>query len=133
MKKKSTKSKTKVIKRILVVEDEKALSDMYVSWLEMADYEVLTAEDGLVGLNRIMHDQPDLVLLDVMLPVKDGFEVLDEVRRNPKTRKLPVIVLSSLDHDFEQRRGLKLGAEKYLVKTTISPDILYEAIKECLL
>jgi len=70
MKKTVKKSTPKKVKRILVVEDEKALSEMYVSWLEMAGYEVLTADDGLVGLNRIMHNQPDLVLLDVMLPIR---------------------------------------------------------------
>lgn len=129
----SSQTSKKAKPRILVVEDEKALNQMYRSWLEHSDFEVITAEDGLEGLNSVMHDEPDLVLLDVMLPKKDGFEVLDEIRRNPKTRKLPVIVLSSLDRDFEQRRGLRLGAERYLVKTTISPDVLLEAINTCLM
>lgn len=87
-----------------------------------------SADNGLSGLEKVLHDQPSLVLLDVLLPKKDGFEVLAEIRRNPKTKNLPVIILSSLDQDFEQRQGLSLGAEHYLIKTTISPELLYKTI-----
>ena len=117
---------------ILVVEDESALREMYEDWLTAENYQVSTAEDGVVGIDKIMHQHPDLVLLDIMLPKKDGFEVLEEVRRNPKTRDLPVIILSSLDKGFEQKQGLDLGAEHYLVKTEISPDSLYETINKVL-
>ncbi|MBU0646080.1 response regulator [Patescibacteria group bacterium] len=117
---------------ILVVEDEPALREMYAAWLEAEKYQVSTAEDGVVGIDHIMHQQPDLVLLDIMLPKKDGFEVLAEVRRNPKTRDLPVIILSSLDKDYEQKQGINLGAEHYLVKTDISPELLYQTINQVL-
>lgn len=117
---------------ILVVEDETALREMYAAWLKAEKYQVSTAEDGVVGIDQIMHQHPDLVLLDIMLPKKDGFEVLEEVRRNPKTHDLPVIILSSLDKDYEQKQGINLGAEHYLVKTDISPELLYETINKVL-
>jgi DNA-binding response OmpR family regulator len=119
-------------KRVLVVEDEQALRDMYSAWLEAKGYSVTTADNGVTGIEKALHETPDLLLLDVLLPKKDGFEVLAELRRNPKTKTLPVIILSSLDQDFERRQGLTLGAEKYLVKTTISPDHLYETIETVL-
>lgn len=115
---------------VLVVEDERALSDMYSAWLEHAGFVVDTADNGVTAVEKAFHDHPDLILLDVLLPKKDGFEVLSEIRRNPKTKEMPVIILSSLDQDFEQRQGLNLGAEYYLVKTTISPDVLFETIRK---
>ena len=118
--------------RILVVEDEPALRNMYKTWLLQAGYRVETADNGVAAVEKTLHERPDLVLLDVLLPKKDGFEVLAELRRNPKTKTLPVIILSSLDQDFEQRQGLNLGAERFLVKTSISPEILFTTIREVL-
>lgn len=119
-------------KRILVVEDEQALREMYALWLTAKGYEVITADNGLTGVQLAFHEAPDAVVLDVLLPKKDGFEVLTEIRRNPKTERLPVVILSSLDQDFEQRRGITLGAHMYLVKTTISPEVLYAAVDKLL-
>ena len=119
-------------KYVLVIEDEQALREMYATWLESAGFAVETADNGLTGVEKAFHTNPDLVLLDVLLPKKDGFEVLTEIRRNPKTAKLPVIILSSLDQDFEQKQGINLGATHYLVKTTISPDLLFQTIHKVL-
>lgn len=118
--------------RVLVVEDETALRELYVAWLEMDGYQLLQAADGLVGIETILHEKPDLVVLDVMLPKKDGFEILQEVRRNTKTRHIPVIILTSLDQSFEKQQGNKLGADQYLVKTDLSPDRLQQAVKKLL-
>lgn len=117
---------------ILLVEDEQALREMYTAWLEADGFTVTTADNGVTGVEKAFHENPALVLLDILLPKKDGFEVLKEIRRNPKTESLPVIVLSSLDQEFEQKQGLQLGAEQYLVKTTISPDILLDTVKKIL-
>ena len=119
-------------KRVLVVEDEQALREMYATWLESAGFRVDTADNGLTGIEKVVQDTPDLLLLDVLLPKKDGFEVLTEIRRNPKTAKLPVIILSSLDQEFEKKQGINLGATHYLVKTTISPELLFETIHKVL-
>jgi DNA-binding response OmpR family regulator len=117
-------------KKVLVVEDEQALRDMYALWLKKAGYAVDTAEDGVQAVERTVHGAYDLVLLDVLLPKKDGFEVLSEIRRNPKTKDLKVIILSSLDQDFERQKGIDLGAENYLVKTNASPEVLYKMIEK---
>lgn len=114
--------------RVLVVEDEQSLRELYVQWLEMSGYTVLQAADGLVGIETILHEKPDLVVLDIMLPKKDGFEILAEVRRNPAVRDTPVIVLTSLDQEFEKRQGGKLGADAYIVKTDLSPSRLKDAV-----
>ncbi len=125
-------ARAKRSKRILVVEDEKALRDLYAAWLSAKGYEVDVADNGVTAVEKALDGKPDLVLLDVLLPKKDGFEVLTEIRRNPKTRNMPVIILSSLDQEFEQRQGLNLGAAMYLVKTTLSPDVLYQAVDRTL-
>ena len=117
---------------ILVVEDEGALRELYCEWLKRSGYQVIEAADGLTGIERIQHDQPSLVLLDIMLPKKDGFEILAEVRRNPATRAIPIIVLPSLDQSFEKKQGGKLGANAYIVKPELSPARLKEAVAECL-
>jgi DNA-binding response OmpR family regulator len=118
--------------RVLIVEDEQALRELYREWLTMSGFTVLEADDGLVGIERVLHDEPDLVVLDVMLPKKDGFEVLQEVRRNPKTKTIPILILTSLDQDFERRQGGKLGADRYVVKTDLSPALLQEAVSDLL-
>ena len=128
----TAKSKPHAKRRILVVEDEQALREMYSTWLKAKGYEVISADNGLTAVQMAFHEAPDAIVLDVLLPKKDGFEVLTEIRRNPKTSKMPVVILSSLDQDFEQRRGLTLGAHLYLVKTTISPEVLYDAINKLL-
>jgi DNA-binding response OmpR family regulator len=115
-------------KRVLVVEDEQALREMYATWLQSAGFDVIVADNGISGLEKVMHEEPDLLLLDILLPKKDGLEVLNEIRRNPKTAKLPVIILSSLDQDFEKKQGISLGATHYLVKTAISPELLFKTI-----
>ena len=125
----SKKKKTGPL-RILVVDDEDALRAMYVTWLAAEGYQTLEAENGVAAVEKAFHELPDLVLLDILLPKKDGFQVLTEIRRNPKTKAMPVIILSSLDKDFEQKQGLNLGAEKYLVKTTITPESLYQTISD---
>lgn len=126
------KEAAKTGKQVLVIEDEQALREMYATWLESDGFAVDTADNGITGIEKVMRTNPDLVLLDVLLPKKDGFEVLSEIRRNPKTAKLPVIILSSLDQEFEKKQGINLGATHYLVKTTISPELLFAAIHKVL-
>lgn len=116
--------------KILLIEDEPALSDIYSTKLRLSGYEVVTAADGVAGLDQAVHGQPDLVFLDIVLPLKDGFDVLRDLKAFPGTRAIPVIIMSNLGQDYEIKRGMELGAVRFLVKANIDPaDVVKEADK----
>jgi len=117
---------------LLVVEDEPALADIYSTKLKQAGYEVIHAYDGVEGLEKAIHGQPELILLDLILPLKDGFEVLRDLKQNASTRDIPVIIMTNLGQAFEVKRGLELGAEQFLIKTAIDPSGLVAKIREVL-
>ena len=100
-------------KTILVVEDEKAIADILVFNLQREGYDTLVAYDGAEGLRRALADAPDLVLLDVMLPGMDGFEVLGHIREKQDT---PVIMLTAREEETDKVLGLDLGADDYITK-----------------
>lgn len=99
--------------KILVVDDERAITDIIKFNLEKEGFTVTTAFDGEEGVNKIKHWNPDLVVLDIMMPIKDGFEVLKEVRED---YKLPIIVLTAKGEEVHKVNGLELGADDYVVK-----------------
>lgn len=99
-------------KTILVVEDEKAIADILVFNLQREGYDTIVAYDGTEGLRHALEDAPDLILLDVMLPGADGFELMEYIR----PREIPVIFLTARGSVADRVRGLKLGADDYLVK-----------------
>jgi two-component system alkaline phosphatase synthesis response regulator PhoP len=101
-------------KRILVVEDEPSLSMAIRDELEFEGFEASVAEDGLHGLERILEDTPDLVILDLMLPGKSGFEICREVRKQGVST--PIIMLTARAQEVDRVRGLELGADDYVVK-----------------
>lgn len=118
--------------RVLVVDDEPALLDIYSTKLKLEHYEVLTAGDGISGLELALHESPDIILLDVLMPGKDGFEVLRDLRSSPRTKDLPVIILSNLGQEYEVKRGLALGADRFLTKADLTPSKVAEAVRETL-
>jgi two-component system response regulator VicR len=101
-------------KRVLVVDDEQNIVDILRFNLEREGYEVLSANDGKEALDKAMSESPDLVLLDVMLPVMDGFEVLAEIRKTD--RITPVIMLTAREEESDKILGLEIGADDYIVK-----------------
>lgn len=101
-------------KRILVIEDEPSLSMAIRDELEFEGFEASVVEDGLQGLDRILKDAPDLVVLDLMLPGKSGFEICREVRRRGLSP--PIIMLTARAQEVDRVRGLELGADDYVVK-----------------
>ena len=105
------------MKKVLVIEDELNLCKSIEEILSAEGYTVVTASDGEEGLRLAVSETPDLVLLDLILPKKDGFSVLKELRENEATSKIPVIVLSNLGEMEDVGRVLELGANRYLVKT----------------
>ena len=101
-------------KRILVIEDEPSLSMAIRDELEFEGFEASVVEDGVVGLNRIVNDAPDLVVLDLMLPGRSGFEICREVRK--QGLNTPIIMLTARAQEVDKIRGLELGADDYVVK-----------------
>lgn len=108
--------------KVLFVEDEEALADIYATKLSMEGFDVLTAKDGVEGVDLALHENPDLILLDIILPNKDGFEVLEDLKKNPNLKTVPILMLSNLGQNYEVKRGMKLGAYKFLTKSDFTPS-----------
>jgi DNA-binding response OmpR family regulator len=109
--------------RILIVEDEPDLVALVKRWLEKDGHQVEHVADGAAALEALKWAPlPHLVLLDVMLPKVDGFEVLRQLRADPRTRALPVVMVSSFTRDVDQARGRELGADDYVVKPLMELD-----------
>lgn len=118
------------MKKIVFVEDEikfqKTLKDLF----QAEGFDLISAYDGEEGLRTIKDRQPDLVLLDLILPKKNGFDVLRELKRAPETAKIPVIILTNLEGIKDVEQALSLGAHTYLVKANYSLSDLLNKIKE---
>ncbi|MFH1117332.1 MAG: response regulator [Pseudomonadota bacterium] len=117
------------IRKILIVDDEKTITSYLEKKLAKLGYAVSTAEDGEQALEKAFADLPDLVLLDVKLPILNGHEVCRKLRADSRTATIPVLMLSAKAQSDEIDQGLASGADKYLCKPMGFPDILKE-IKE---
>lgn len=104
------------MRKILFIEDEESLQKAMGDMLESKGYSALRALDGEAGLGAARKEMPDLILLDLILPKKNGFEVLEELKKDQSTKNIPVIVLTNLEGSAEVERALSLGATTYLVK-----------------
>jgi len=115
-------------KRILIIEDDRSLADVLAYNLRQAGYDVLMASDGQDGLNRARLKAPDLIILDLMLPVLDGHEVCKALRADPATRDILVLMLTAKSEESDQLIGFSLGADDYVTKP-FSVKVLLERIK----
>lgn len=104
------------LRTILVVEDETDIADLIKYNLERSGYQVLTAYDGLTGQELALSEKPDLVILDLMLPGKDGYSVFKELRRDSRTSSVPLIILTARAQTEDRIKGLESGADDYLTK-----------------
>ncbi len=102
--------------RILVVDDDPLMRRIVAQSLDRANYELLEAESGPSGLETAFKDRPDLIILDVMMPGMDGFEVVHRLRRHPLTQSIPIIMLTALGEMSEKVHGMQLGADDYVTK-----------------
>ncbi|MFA5478408.1 MAG: response regulator [Candidatus Muiribacteriota bacterium] len=118
------------MKKILVADDEKNILRIIQFNLTKAGYNVITAEDGGEAFEKIVKEKPDLVILDIMMPKLNGFEVCSKVKKELKM-KVKIILLSAKGQKNDIERGNESGADKYLVKP-FSPKILLETIEEML-
>ena len=119
-------------KIILIVEDDKFLRDLIAQKLTKEGYDILTAIDGEEGIKKIKEGKPDLILLDLILPGIDGFEVLSRMKGDENLAKIPVIILSNLGQREEVERGLKLGVNDYMIKAHFTPREIIDKIKTIL-
>ena len=104
------------INKILVIEDSPISLKLMVYTLEKNGYQVITASDGLGGLRKARDEYPRLVILDIMLPGLDGYEVCRQLRQKPETANLPILLLSAKAHEDDKDIGLRVGANDYLTK-----------------
>jgi len=118
--------------KILVVEDDKFLRELILRKLKEENYETCFAVDGEEGLSKIQEEKPDLVLLDLILPGMNGFDVLKKKQEIPEIAQIPVVVLSNLGQKEDVERALKYGAKDYLVKAHFTLDEIAAKIKKYL-
>lgn len=115
------------MKKILVIDDAEFILESTSSLLEFEGYEVITAENGLEGLTKAFDESPDLILCDISMPEMDGYEVLENIRKNDKTHRTPFIFLTAFNEKSNMRDGMTKGADDYLVKPYTRDEIV-EAI-----
>lgn len=120
------------MKKILIAEDESILLNVLKDRFEAEGWKVTVAKDGIEAMEAINKSKFDLVLLDLLMPRKDGFEVLKEVKDNPELKNLPIIVLSNLGGDDDIKKALSLGAKDYFVKTQHPMSEVVEKVENLL-
>ena len=121
-------------KNILIIEDDRFLRELIYQKLSNENFNVSEAVDGEEGIKKIKEEKPDLVLLDLILPGIDGFEVLSRAKQDPdeKINKIPIIILSNLGQKEDIEKGTKLGATDYLVKAHFTPGEIIEKVRTIL-
>ena len=117
-------------RKILIIEDDKYLIKLYSDKLTREGFEVSMAISGEEGLGKAKAEQPDLILLDVILPQKNGFDILSELKLDTATKSIPVVMLTNLGQDSDIKTGMELGAADYLVKTDFSIVKLAEVVRK---
>src|SRR5438552_2823905 len=115
-----------MVKKILIAEDDKFLGDAYQAKFTLSGFEVKLATDGQEVLNTLQTFIPDIILLDLMMPVKDGYATLQEIKADPKLKNIPVIVASNLGQSEDVQRAMSLGAVDFVVKSDLSLNTLIE-------
>jgi DNA-binding response OmpR family regulator len=117
-------------KKILVIEDDKMIGAMYKTKLESSGFEAMWSEDGAAGLESVKKEMPDMILLDIILPKLDGFTVLEELKKDNKTKSIPVIILTNLGTEEDVEKGQKLGAVDYIVKANLTPTEVVDKVNQ---
>ena len=120
------------MKKILIIEDDLVLQKTLAEYLVSENFDVAKASDGESGLAMSLSEKPDLILLDIILPKKDGHEVLKAIKENEKTKHVPVVLLTNLDGISDVEKALALGATTYLVKADYKLEEVTEKVKDIL-
>ena len=118
------------MKKILFIEDESAIHKTFSDALAKEEYEIISALDGEIGLRLAKEKEPDLILLDLMLPKMDGFEILKMLKASEATKTIPVIVLTNSEQMVDIQKAIDLGARTYLVKSNYDLKEVVDMIKK---
>jgi len=116
------------MKKILFIEDEEVLRNLLHKKLTHEGYNVITAPDGEIGIEMIKKEKPDLILLDILMPQKTGFEVMEEINKDKELKKIPIIIISNSGQPVELEKAKALGAKDCLVKTEFDPQEVIEKV-----
>jgi DNA-binding response OmpR family regulator len=119
--------------KILIVEDEPFLLDMYKMKFKQGGFEVISATDGEEAIKISRREKPDIILLDIMMPKIDGFEVLENLKKNSLTKSIPVLIFSNFSQKEQKEKGIALGAADYFVKTNYTPAQVLEKVESVLI
>ncbi len=119
-------------KRILIVEDDNFVAEVYSTKLLEMGHEVRIAQNGRDGISMVKESTPDLILLDIVMPIMDGFEMLEELRKNPGWKNIPVILLTNVGEKDSIDKFRKSGVEDYLIKSHFTPAEVIEKIEKAL-
>jgi len=117
---------------ILLVEDSKVVQQMYRNKLTLEHFNVITANNGMEAIKVLSKEKPDIILLDLMMPVMDGYKVLQVIKTDPKLSGIPVLVFSAKGQPEEVEKALNLGAAGYIVKATTKPNEVVNQIRQVL-
>lgn len=117
-------------KKIIIAEDEPVLIEMYKLYFERAGYEVLKAGNGRECIDFVKKEKPNIILLDILMPKLDGWEVLKQLKADPETKQVPILVFSNLGQTQEIQKGLDLGADDYVIKSNMTPKELLEKVEK---
>ena len=116
------------MKKVLIIEDDEPILKLYQTKLTHDGYDVSVARDGKEGVERSKNMKPDIILLDVMMPIMNGFEVLKALKSMPETKNIPVVILSNYGEIGNITEGLNMGACDYLIKAEQTPSDVTETI-----
>ena len=118
-------------KKILLIEDEEIIINVLERKLIQGGYKTFVARDGEEGIKKIKEEKPDLVLLDIIMPKKGGFEVMEEMQEDQEMKKIPIIIISNSGQPVELDKAQRLGAKDWLIKTEFDPEeVLKKVIKQ---
>ena len=118
--------------KILLVDDDSFISDIYTDKLKEEKFEVELAVDGEEALKKISELKPDLILLDILMPKMDGFEVLKKIKKDPVLSQIKVIILTNVNQKDEAEKGSTFGVDDYVIKANFTPSVVMNKIKQVL-
>ncbi|MFH0819375.1 MAG: response regulator [Patescibacteria group bacterium] len=118
--------------KILLVEDDEMLHGMYTQKFGKEGYEVISAYNGVEGVEKSTTEMPEIILLDIIMPKMDGFVALKKIKDNPATKNIPVVMLTNLGQEEDVKKGKELGATDYFIKANHTPAEIVAKVKEIL-